>query len=116
MSHSDVSVILRQKKHWIAVHTFISEEARLERAKSVPPTDRQFFDAYSTDRAECIQHWAGKADFFYCHWLAYEERDIHAAIEAIGMDKFIITMPTEMQRYVSKDNLTDTPLLNPWNE
>jgi len=32
------------------------------------------------------------------------------------MDKFIITMPTEMQRYVSKDNLTDTALLNPWNE
>ena len=98
----------------MAVHTFVSEEIRDQTANAPTRTDKEFFEAYHTDKTECIQHWGGNTGFFYCHWIAETEEDIHSALAAQGMDKLIVTLAHEMTRYVSKDNITGEPMVNPY--
>ena len=99
------------KKHWMAVHTWVSEEARISSAKNASKrTDLQFFERLKNEKAECVQHWAGACDFFYCHWIAETEADIHELLETAGISNLIVTMPNEMVRYISAWDLTNEPL------
>lgn len=102
------------KKHCMAVHTWISDEIKAQAVSAPTRTDKEIFAAFHTDKAECVQNWAGKTDFFYCHWIAETEDDIHSALEAQGLDKRIITLAHEMKRYVSKDKITGEHMVNPY--
>ena len=66
------------KKHFIATHTFISEETKNE-------------------YAECTQHWMGVSDFFFCHWLADDEEAILNLLMDSGDDKIFHTLCAEMR-------------------
>ena len=48
------------------------------------PTDREFLEFFSSERAYVIQHWRGTDDFFFCHWMAESEDDILRVLEAEG--------------------------------
>tara|TARA_B100001057_G_scaffold109607_1_gene107564 strand:- start:405 stop:692 length:288 start_codon:yes stop_codon:yes gene_type:complete len=74
-------------------------------------TDKELFEGMKTDKAELLQHWMGTEDFFYCHWFA--EDAIFAALEQMGMNDVMVTLPTETQRYVSSDSLTGESMVNP---
>ena len=113
-SNCGFKIIADQKKHWIAVHTFLNEEARNIMANTPSSTDRQLFEKYNTEKAELIQQWAGNADFFYCHWIAETEDDILSALEDGGMGQLIITLAHEMPRYASKDSINDQVMGNPF--
>ena len=104
---------VHSRKHFMAVHTWMSNEIKAVAVSAPTRTDKEFFAAFHTDKAECIQHWAGNTDFFYCHWIAETEDDIHSALEAQGLDKRIITLAHEMKRYVSKNNITGELMVNP---
>ena len=73
------------RKHFMCTHTFSSEEAW---AKSSDPdtvlTDRQFFDKLTGQRARVLQHWRGSEYFFFCHWEAETEADIHDLLDTPG--------------------------------
>lgn len=63
-----------QKKHFIATHTFISDETKkefFEMAKGMSSTD--FFTPSKNEHVKCVQHWMGTGDFFFCHWIAESE-------------------------------------------
>ena len=66
-----------------------------------------------TEKAELLQHWMGTGDFFYCHWCAEDEDAICAALEQMGMNDIMVTLPTETQRYVSSNTLTGERMVNP---
>ena len=36
--------------------------------------------------ASVVQHWLTTEDFFYCHWLAENERDIYKTLEGWGVE------------------------------
>ena len=76
-------------------------------------TDKELFDGMKTEKAELLQHWMGTEDFFYCHWYAEDEDAIFAALENMGMNDVIVTLPIETQRYISSDRLTGERMLNP---
>ena len=98
----------------MAVNTFISEEICAQAANAPSRTDKEFFEAYTTEKAECVRQWGGNNDFFYCRWIAETEEDIHFALEAQGMDKLLITLAHEMKRYASKENITGELMVNPY--
>ena len=55
----------------------------------------------------------GKEDFFFCHWYADSADDIMDALDKGGYHELMITMPSEMQRFVSVENIQDRKLKNP---
>ena len=78
-------------------------------------TDAEFFAGLKTEKAETLQHWMGKDDFFFCHWYAEDEQSIIDVLEKVGLNDVIVTMPSEMQRYVSSDKITNEKLVNPFD-
>ena len=59
--------------------------------------------------ASVVQHWLTTEDFFYCHWLAKNERDIYKTLEGWGVEgvKFN-SMVTEAYEYVTAFRNSDT--------
>ena len=53
--------------------------------------------------------------FFFCHWYAEDEQSIIDVLEQTGLNDIIVTMPNEMQRYVSSDKITNKKLVNPFD-
>lgn len=102
------------KKHFICTHTWNNAEARAEALNSMKHmTDKEFFDLLRTDKAETLQHWMGEDDFFFCHWLAESEDAIYESLENSGISSFMITLPSEMPRFVTqydiKESVMDSP-------
>ena len=86
-------------RHFLVVHTFVSEEAR--RAYLTPPeyrdppeerpTEHQWaFDAIG-DFAQCMQTWVGNDDFLYCHWIAESEEDVYRQPEAFDLEGNVVS-------------------------
>ena len=104
-----------EKKHFMCTHTWGSDEARdkvVEQSSEM--TDADFFGLLKTDKAEVLQHWMGKDDFFFCHWFAESEEAIYEVLEAAGFNDFIVTMPNEMPRYVTSEKITGEVMSNPF--
>ena len=102
------------KKHFLCTHTWATADAREQFLKDTKDvTDRQMFEGFKTEKAELLQNWMGKEDFFYCHWYAEDEDAIFAALDQMGANAIMVSMPSEMQRYVSSDSFTDKPMVNP---
>lgn len=102
------------KKHFMCTHTWAGENARkdfLHQYKDL--TDRQLFEAIKTEEAELLAHWMGREDFFYCHWYATDEEAIFEALERLGFNDIMVSMPNEMQRVVSASAITDEVMVNP---
>ena len=78
-------------------------------------TDKEFFAGLKSEKAETLQHWMGKDDFFFCHWYAEDEQSIIDVLEQTGFNDIIVTMPNEMQRYVSSDKITNEKLVDPFD-
>ena len=57
----------------------------------------------------------GKDDFFFCHWYAEDEQSIIDVLEKAGLNDIIVTMPNEMQRYVTSHQITNKKLTNPFD-
>lgn len=102
------------RKYFMCTHTFSSEEAW---AKSSDPdtvlTDRQFFDKLTGQRARVLQHWRGSEYFFFCHWEAETEADIHDLLEETGMASSMVAMAQEMHRFVTTYDITDQRMIIP---
>ena len=62
-------------------------------------TDKMFFEALKSEKAETLQHWMGKDDFF-CHWYAESEDAIFENLEKAGFNSLMMTLPNEMPRFV----------------
>ena len=104
------------KKHYICTHTCSNNDARKTFIKNTTNiTVKEFFDDVGTDKAELLQHWMGKEDFFFCHWYAESEE---AILEALGEEtnSLILTLPHEMPRYISSSKISDELVINPDEE
>ena len=105
------------KKHFMCTHTFHSEETRkkyFEGSKGV--SVKEWFENTQNEKVKCLQTWLGDEDFWFCHWEAESEDDIHEVLAKIGADKFIITLANEMQRYVTKYDIKDETMNIPEDE
>ena len=105
------------KKHFICTHTWLNEDAKKQGTEFTSNmTEQEFFDSVKTDKAETLAHWMGKEDFFYCHWFAEDEDAIFDALEGIGGNDFMATLPIETERYVDSSDIKDQTLINPYDD
>ena len=98
------------KKHYFAVHTFVSDGARKEfltpPEKKDPPekrlTEMQWSKTCIGEHAQCLQTWVGNNDFFYCHWIANSEDDVYEQLKVWEVEgKFFNSMVNEMHQFMS---------------
>ena len=93
------------KKHFIAVHTCFTDEARrsfIDLSKGL--THAQMIEECKNEKAEMLAQWMGKDDFFYCHWFAENEEAIHELLGELGVDQMCATSVNEMSRYVDAND------------
>ena len=105
---------MSKKKHFICTHTWNNPESRktvIENTKGM--TDRMFFEALKSKKAETLQHWMGKDDFFFCHWYAESEEAIFENLEKAGFNSLMMTLPNEMPRFVSIYDITNEEMQDP---
>ena len=103
------------KRHFMATHTWVSDETRdAVLAATSNMTDVEFFASLKTENAETLAHWMGKEDFFFCHWYATDVDAIFEALDRAGMNELMVSMPSEMHRFVTTENLTGDKLTNPF--
>jgi len=76
-------------------------------------TDKELFEGMKTDKAELLHYWMVTEDPFYCNWFAKDKDAIFAALEQMGMNDVMVTLPTQTQRYVSSDSLAVERMVNP---
>jgi len=105
---------MSEKKHYICTHTWNNPESRktvIENTKGM--TDKMFFVALRSEKAETLQHWMGKDDFFFCHWYAESEEAIFENLEKAGFNSLMMTLPNEMPRFVSIYDITNEEMQDP---
>ena len=90
------------KNHFIATHTFVSEEAKadfFEMCKGM--SSEEFMEGSRNENAILIQHWMGSSDFFFCHWIAESEDQIYQQLEEWGLQDLLNTLIHPMYRFMS---------------
>ena len=102
------------KKHYICTHTWSNTDTIKDvLAQQSKMTVREFFAGLKSDKAETLQHWMGKDDFFFCHWYAESEDAIFENLEKAGFNSLMMTLPNEMPRFVSVYNITNEEMQDP---
>ena len=98
----------------MCTHAFFDDDAKqaFEDA-SIGMTDRQIFEMMKGEKAEMLSHWRGNDDFFFCHWEAETEADIHDLLEETGMASSMVSMAQEMHRFVTTYDITDQQMIIP---
>ena len=105
-------------KHFLVVHNWISDEDRkkilIPPEKRNPPQRRKSEREWAQENenrgdAFIVQHWITTEDFFYCHWLAKNERDIYKALEERGLEGVLFnSMASEAYEYVTAFRSSET--------
>ena len=97
-------------RHFMVVHTFVSDEARAKYCtppekrdpKEERPTEYQWAVQSTGEYAQCMQTWLGNDDFFYCHWVAESEEDVYRQLDAFEVEgKVVNSLISEMHQFVT---------------
>ena len=100
----------RFSRHFLVVHTFVSDEARSayltppeyrDPPEERPTEHQQALDAIG-EFAQCVQTWVGNDDFLYCHWIAGSEEDVYRQLDAFDLEgKVVSSMVSEIFQFMS---------------
>ena len=100
----------------MAVHTYLNDKAKKiilsgpsDRPKNF--TDKDWCKQMTFEKAQCLQMWQGKDDFFFCHWIAQNQHDIHDSSEKVGAGQYLHTVCYEAIRFNSFFNQTGEPIV-----
>ena len=97
------------EKHFFATHTFVSDEARKEYL--TPPEEIKNEKKWAEDAigvyARCMQTWLTNEEFFYCHWVAKSEQDVHRQLEHEKLNELVNSMVEEVHEFLSVYRNTD---------
>ena len=112
-------------KHWMAVHTFVDENAKFSYHKYMADVEKQKISNGSMftqsdwaqestgEFATVLQKWIGTAEFFFSHCLAESEDDIVKQLEVWGVNQFFNTMVMETHYWCSAYKDPKEPALMP---
>ena len=111
-------MILKERfsRHFLVVHTFVSEEARREyltppEERNPPeqrPTELQWAIQAIGEHAQCMQTWVGNDDFLYCHWVAESEEDVYKQLHVFELEEKIVnSRASEMYQFMSAYRASD---------
>ena len=75
-------------KRFMAIHSFHSDETKAAIAAMTsddPTTQKEWAASWKFEKCQCVATWIGNDDFFYCHWLAETDKDIHNALRKMDL-------------------------------
>ena len=75
-------------KRFMAIHTFHSDETKAAMAAMTsddPTTQKEWAASWKFEKCQCVATWIGDDDFFFCHWLAETDKDIHNALRKMDL-------------------------------
>ena len=70
-------------------------------------SQREFMAGQVFNKCRAFATWLANDDFFFCHWLAESEEDIHAVLRENGRDQLIFTACYEISIHIDDRCLTD---------
>ena len=80
-------------------------------------TDVEFEKRWTFDKCKCVEAWMRNDHYFFYHWEAEEEQDIHDALELNGLDQFCGTACHRIYSDIDTKALTGkTRSYPPWKE
>ena len=97
-------------RRYMAIHTFHSEKTKEEMfnwAAENLATQKEYMASVTHEKCRCVATWLGNEDFFFCHWLAETDQDIHNALKEDGTDQLVFTACYEVPIYIDANCLTD---------
>ena len=97
-------------KRFMAIHTFHSDETKAAMAAMTsddPTTQKEWAAYWKFEKCQCVATWIGDDDFFFCHWLAETDEDIHNALRENGLDELVFTACYEANIHIDTACLTD---------
>ena len=97
-------------KRFLAIHTFHSDETKAAMAAMTsddPTTQKEWAASWKFEKCQCVATWIGNDDFFFCHWLAETDEDIHNALKENGLDELVFTACYEANIHIDRACLTD---------
>ena len=97
-------------KRFMAIHTYHSEAAKkamMQWAAENTASQKEFMAAQVFDKCRTVATWIGSDDFFFCHWLAETDEDIHNALKENGLDELVFTACYEANIHIDRACLTD---------
>ena len=98
------------RKTYIAIHTYMSDDAKKQMLTTPfeedKETDVEFQKRQTFETCKCVAVWMGNDDFFFCHWEAEEEQDIHDALALNGLDHFCVTACYRIHSHIDTNALT----------
>jgi len=109
------------RKQYLAIHRYHSDEVKKQFLTPPPQqdwqTDLEWAQGRTFEKAKCLGYWVGNDDFFFCHWEAEDEQNIHDALSKMGLNEFIVTACYRAHDHVHTNNLTGN-LCNsgPWKD
>ena len=109
------------RKQFLAIHTYLSDEIKKQFLMPPPREDWQTDIEWSEDwtfvNAKCLGYWVGNDDFFFCHWEAEDEQDIHDALASKGLNEFVVTACYRAHDHVHVSGLTGNHRnYGPWRD
>ena len=96
-------------KRFMAIHTFHSDETKAAMAAMTsddPTTQKEWAESWKFEKCQCVATWIGDDDFFFCHWLAETDEDIHNALRQNGMDQLVLTACYETSIHIDEACVT----------
>ena len=98
------------RKTYIAIHTYMSDDAKKQMLTTPyeedKETDVEFEKRWTFETCKCVAAWMGNDDFFFCHWEAEKEQDIHDALALNGLDQFCVTACYRIHSHIDTNALT----------
>ena len=98
------------RKRYMAIHTFHSDKSK-EAFQAMNAADtkseKEWAAAWTFEKCQCMATWVGDDDFFFCHWLAESDQDIHDALTSMGLDEFVFTACYEAPMHLDVNFLSD---------
>ena len=109
-------MLVIKKRHFMATHTLVTDDIGDQAlAANSQMSDVGFFASLKGESAQKLAHWMGQSESFFCHWYATSADAIFEALEAAGLNDLMVTMPSEMQRYINAHSTTGDKLVNPFD-
>ena len=96
-------------KRFMAIHTFHSDETKAAMAGMLrmTTTQKEWAASWKFEKCQCVATWIGDDDFFFCHWLAETDEDIHNALRENGLDELVFTACYEANIHIDTACLSD---------
>ena len=105
-------------RRYMAIHTYHSEKtkkAMMQWATENSQTQKEYMATQTHEKCRCLATWIGSDEFFFCHWLAETDEEIHNVLRENSEDQWIFTACYEVPIYLDAAMATDEPAF-PINE